>query len=250
MPWARIDDAFHSNAKVSALSDKAFRVYVNSITWSSQQLTNGVVPGHVLTQLCPNLRPDRAQKVTKELTDLGLFVPTDDGFEIHDFLDYQLSKTQVQQRRKANAERQARYKKRQGNAVSDASGVTPLVDDPIPSPTPIDRPSNEGLSRPRDELWDTFVEIHGDPASKSERGKFNKAVGMLRDAGVDAAEYPVLVAAYGAKYPDLQPAVMTVASRVGEMRHFVSRGPLRVPDAQVLADEQWARQAALEGGGS
>lgn len=97
-------------------------------------------------------------------------------------------------------------------------------------------------TRPRDELWDAFTAIHGDPATKSERGKFNKAVSKLREAGVTGDEYPSLVLAYTSKHDGLQPAVFTIANeRVTEMRQFLKLGPIKSVSLEAVRDEQWAR---------
>ncbi len=102
-------------------------------------------------------------------------------------------------------------------------------------------------NRPRDHLWDVFTEVHGDPASKSERGKYNRFVKQLRDADVTAEEYPTLVAAYCRKHDGLQPAVATVAERIGELRHYRDRGPIRPPDADEIRNQEAMREALQEG---
>ncbi len=99
--------------------------------------------------------------------------------------------------------------------------------------------------RKRDELWDMFTQIHGDPATKTERGKYNHIVKQLRDAKVTPDEYPSLVAAYVRKHDGLQPAAATIANRVGELRHYRDRGPVTVPD-EAEARNQEAMRKALE----
>jgi DNA-binding Lrp family transcriptional regulator len=94
------------------------------------------------------------------------------------------------------------------------------------------------VDRPRDLLWECFVEIHGEPATKGERGKYNATVKKLRDADVTPDEYPMLVAAFTTKHDGLQPGVATVAERIGELRHFVQRGPIRGMDLDTLEREQ------------
>jgi hypothetical protein len=95
--------------------------------------------------------------------------------------------------------------------------------------------------RPRDLLWDSFVAVHGDPATRSERGKFNAVLKKLREADVSPEEYPGLVAAFSTKHNGLQPGITTVAERVGELRHFVARGPIQSGTVEDLAEQQeWA----------
>ncbi len=93
----------------------------------------------------------------------------------------------------------------------------------------------------RDLLWEVFTGLHGAPATNGERGKFNRFVKQLRDAGVDHREYPVLVRAYVSKYGN-QPAVATVPERIGEMRHYAEHGPMVAPTAEELAAErEWQK---------
>ncbi|TFV32272.1 hypothetical protein E4K10_18065 [Streptomyces sp. T1317-0309] len=41
MSWVKLDDRFTSHRKVALLSDRAFRLYVSSLCWSSENLTEG-----------------------------------------------------------------------------------------------------------------------------------------------------------------------------------------------------------------
>ena len=89
-------------------------------------------------------------------------------------------------------------------------------------------------SRRRDLLWEAFVFVHGDPATDRERGRFNKIVGELRDAGVDHDEYPMLVKAFVTKMPGASYGVSTVATRVGELRRFIEVGDVQPIDLEAL----------------
>ena len=44
MAWAKFTDKLHENDKVGSVSDAAFRLWVLSITWSNDKLTDGHVP--------------------------------------------------------------------------------------------------------------------------------------------------------------------------------------------------------------
>ncbi len=98
--------------------------------------------------------------------------------------------------------------------------------------------------RRRDLLWEAFVAVHGQPATASERGKFNAVVKKLRDADppVTADEYPILVQAFVARYGGTQPAAATVSERIGELRHFVARGPLVAPSLDDLEQRRRRQQ--------
>lgn len=49
MPWAKLDDGFHEHPKIASMSDKAFRLYVYSITYSRRHKLKGILSdGHRL----------------------------------------------------------------------------------------------------------------------------------------------------------------------------------------------------------
>lgn len=105
-------------------------------------------------------------------------------------------------------------------------------------------------SRKRDLLWETLTDIFGDPATKSERGKYNSVHKKLREADVDHTELPELVAAYMTKYskpnsPAPQPTAVTIAERVGELRHFIERGPIGSPNGTINDLVYQQRNAAV-----
>lgn len=88
MWWVRLDDDFPNHPKVVGLSDAAFRAYVQGLCYCSQYLTDGWLPA----------RPgDR--RAAGELVKAHLWVPDGEGFQVHDYLDHQQSREQVNARR-------------------------------------------------------------------------------------------------------------------------------------------------------
>lgn len=232
MPWARFDDTFHSHPKITSLSDKAFRLYVNSITWSSQHLTDGAIPDHALTTLVPRSRPDRAQKWAQELVDCGLFVTDDTGFRIHDYCDYQMTKAQVEQRRKAGADRQAAFRNRRSGASSN--GVTnesrnavtdtlPAEETPShPTKTPTGSDSN-AVTPNRDLLFEAaYKATHQGQdytpnvtMTGTERGKLNQAVAEIREVGATPQDVARFADRYRTEWPDMELTPSSLRSHWG-----------------------------------
>src|SRR5690606_11592977 len=93
-------------------------------------------------------RSKKAERYAAELGRRGVWRETADGWEIHDFLDYQPSKSQVQRNRAAAAERQRRWRdqhKHNGHGVSN--GVTSSVTNAAPSrPVPTRSTQGGGLA--------------------------------------------------------------------------------------------------------
>ena len=83
MTWFKVDDSFHSNPKVLGASPGALGLWVVAGSWSAQNLTEGFVPRHVLPRLM-----QRADRFATELERVGLWSRTENGFQFHDWTDY------------------------------------------------------------------------------------------------------------------------------------------------------------------
>lgn len=144
MPWVRLDDRFPSHRKVALLSDRAFRLYVSALCWSSENLTEGRILDRELPVIT-RIRGTRA--AAKELHDAGLWDRTENGWVVHDYLEYNPDRSRVQAERAANAARQQAYRDRKRaereakqaarDAASNAprNGVTPEGSEPPESRT-------------------------------------------------------------------------------------------------------------------
>lgn len=120
MTWVRLDDGFPTHPKVLALSDRAFRAHVMGLCYASQHHTDGFVQkGYV---------PDRA---AAELVEGGLWEPIvgREGFQIHDFLTYNLSRSEwqalSQKRSKAGSKGAARRWQGDSKAIADPTRPKP-----------------------------------------------------------------------------------------------------------------------------
>lgn len=110
MPWVKLDDRFPSHRKVALLSDRAFRLYVSALCWSSENLTEGHIAHRELPLVAARLRG--AQSAAGELEAAQLWDRTEDGWNIHDFLEYNPDRARVQADREANAARQKAWRER------------------------------------------------------------------------------------------------------------------------------------------
>ena len=85
MAWVRLDDGFIDHPKVARLSDRALRVYLGALCYTSRFMTDGYVPATHFRGITP--------RIMGELT-LEILTPCEEGFRIHDYLDYNLSREQ------------------------------------------------------------------------------------------------------------------------------------------------------------
>lgn len=118
MPWVKLDDRFPSHRKIALLSDRAFRLHVSAMCWCAENLTDGRISDRELA-LVTRVRGVKA--TAKQLEDAGLWDRTDDGWEIHDYLDYNPSREQVLIERKKSAERQERFRRRKNGKPTPPS---------------------------------------------------------------------------------------------------------------------------------
>lgn len=143
MTWVRYDDQFPIHRKVAGLSDPLYRLHTEAIFWCTRNSTDGVIRRHELTQISARARTSRAG----ELVAAGLWHPAGticsacadalaaagtaepaDGWLVHDFLDFQPSRSKVAKERAAKADRQAKWlaaKKGPAGASRDTPRDTP-----------------------------------------------------------------------------------------------------------------------------
>lgn len=117
MPHARFDDGFTDHPKVRGLSDAAFRLHVAGIVHCSRYLTDGVV----FAENVPDLVRRYKAASLAELVDKGLWLVQipDVSYEIHDYLDWNDSREVIEARRKAKADRQARWLEKANRAKGE-----------------------------------------------------------------------------------------------------------------------------------
>lgn len=116
MPWFRLDDSFHSHPKVIAAGNEAVGLYVRCGTHAAEHLTDGFVGKETVA-----LYGDDA--LAAKLTGVRLWHRARGGWTIHDYLDYNPSREQVERERKATAERQRRYRSAtSGSTVENGAG--------------------------------------------------------------------------------------------------------------------------------
>lgn len=94
MTWVKIDDNFPDHPKVAGLTDSAFRTHMRAICYAARYLTDGAIPTSVLRSIGP-------RRAATELEAAELWTKTDHGWQINDYLDYNPSREEVEQRRNA-----------------------------------------------------------------------------------------------------------------------------------------------------
>jgi len=155
--WIKLDVSFARHRKVKQLSDGAFRLHVTSKCHAGEFLTDGFIHFDEISDLT---RHKKTENLVNELLDAGLWETVSDGYQIHDYLEHQESKAQVEARRAADRERKRGAKKKDSKQIPDGiqteSKQIPDVDkirrDEIekgPQTPTVVGASNTSSSRPR-----------------------------------------------------------------------------------------------------
>jgi hypothetical protein len=101
MTWVNLDDQMPEHPKIVALSDGAFRLHVSAISYANRYLTDGIIQAEIIPRLVPRYRHTYVDDLVRRM----LWVEVMPGvYEIHDFLDWNKSRAEVEKRRAARAE--------------------------------------------------------------------------------------------------------------------------------------------------
>lgn len=174
MTWVRLDDGFTEHPKVAALDAVEFSFHVHGIVYCGRNLTDGFVPRRVALTLmdltglanigAPN--PDSvggalyeytASDVIDDLVTAGVWDEVQGGYLIHDFLDYNPSRQQVEQERskKQAAGRAGGRASAKARAQTSGAAGAQAESKPVPVPGPVpELQSQSPASSMRDDLED------------------------------------------------------------------------------------------------
>lgn len=145
--WFKVDDSFYSNPKTAMLSDGATALWLRSGSWSAQQLTGGFVPARMV----PMFRG--SDDSVRELCDAGLWAYDEqkDGYQFHDWSDYQPDGEEVDALRKKRSEAgkrgaNRRWGKPENGKNGKTDGKSMANSCPVPVPVPEKKEEEEHSS--------------------------------------------------------------------------------------------------------
>jgi hypothetical protein len=113
--WARLDVDYFQNPKIRSVSNDARTLHIAAILWTTKYTTDGHIPNSSLTDVeqDANISHYWTKRRVAELAAARLWLPGDDGWELHDYADMnpQAMRANVERDRAAWRERQARWRK-------------------------------------------------------------------------------------------------------------------------------------------
>lgn len=156
MTWFRVDDSFYDHPKAIA-AEPALGLWLRAGCWSAKQLTDGFIPASMLHTFKATTR--KAQILVDARArpgGAGLWVPTLDGWQFHDWDDYQPSRIEVQDKRSKRAEagrlggRASGAVRRSNAEAKSEANASPSVEPPTrPDPTQEQKPPPATPGPPR-----------------------------------------------------------------------------------------------------
>lgn len=140
MAWVRIDDHIDEHPKIQAAGPLGLALFVSGLAYCNRNRTDGFIPASKAAVL---LGPSGAGQVIAALVAAGLWRRVDGGFWVHDYLDYQLSREQIEKERSRTAQRQAAFRLSHSNAHSNAvtNGVSNAQSNGLVTLAPIPKTS-------------------------------------------------------------------------------------------------------------
>jgi hypothetical protein len=124
LSWIKLPDTIIDDPDLLDLSSHAFRIYICMTSWSGKHLTDGVVPVGMIRHVCAMIPRTSRPRAVQELIDSGLFIDHGDTLEIRGYLEHQRSKAEVDKDRETNRQKQAEWRARRDNRVTN-SGSNP-----------------------------------------------------------------------------------------------------------------------------
>ena len=146
MVWFKVDDRLPLNMKMISVSIGAVGLWVEAGALASASQTDG----QVLKRLLHALHPDATEELADELVRAGLWEDRGDYWQIHDFLDYNPPKAEIEAKkaRRSKAGRKGglrsgktRRSKSEANASASAQASAQAKaqakTNPVPVPVPV-----------------------------------------------------------------------------------------------------------------
>jgi hypothetical protein len=197
MGWVRLSDDFYDHPKLMAVGPHAELLYIRGLAWSNRNLTDGHIPytqGRRLADYAEDVeeggKPQLWHHLVDRLVNTGLWTTCEDGWQIHDYHDYQRSADEIHNHRTVQHEQKVLAgKRRAAGASRDQQGrlqtSTSEPADPAqhPPPEPPDTPAvdqhpdqqdSQRSTSPNPNPIDTHVVLvsnDGDPQAVDDDGR-------------------------------------------------------------------------------
>lgn len=144
MPWFRVCDTFAFDGRAVAAGNAAIGLWTRAGSWCAQQLSDGMVPEHMLAALGGTAASAR------KLVDVGLWEPVEEGYRFVEWKGVQPTRREIEQGRAGARARMRRARRSARRSTADRTDLddeeSPAVAEPT-EPTQLDDDRSPGDSR-------------------------------------------------------------------------------------------------------
>lgn len=184
MTWAKLDDQFPTHPKVMRAGPEAAWLFVAGLCYCARHLTDGLLPKCAVVTL---VSVRNVQRLVAKLVDVGLWEDVGDDYLVHDYLEYNPSRADVEGVRdsanvRMNAARSSEERSRE-QTEEGSSEVHPSRPRPL-----LTRAFDDDFAA----LWDVY------PRHKA-RADALKAYSARRNQGVTHDDLALAVKHYAAE---------------------------------------------------
>lgn len=117
--WVKLDDQFHDSPKIVGLSLEAIGLHALALSYCGDRLTDGHLSGGWV-----RMRSAGRGELAEELIEAGIWSRNGNGYLIHDFLDYNPSREQVEGEREKARSRMRKVRENRKTSATDGAKMT------------------------------------------------------------------------------------------------------------------------------
>jgi hypothetical protein len=139
MTWAKVDDSLYTHRKRRAAGFEALGLWVVAMSYCAHHLSDGRITAEDVLDLCKGDRRTASRLATR-LVEAGLWEPVgDDGYQFHDWNQYQPTRAHVLAERARKAEAGRKGGQRSGEARASTNGEAGASRMPRTISRPVDK---------------------------------------------------------------------------------------------------------------
>ncbi len=251
MAWVKLDDQFFSHPKVQRAGRDARDLYLAGLTYCARGRTDGAIPQEALRLLAAMADIDGWQTAAAKLVEVGLWEPTQGGYMVHDYLDYNPTRERIEEVRKARAEAGSR-----GGLASGASRTqakTKQIASPVASDGVKQNPTPSSSSSSSSSVEES-TQSDGSPLGASAPGGTATFADWQRQLERATNRQAVLQRLFKVLFPDREaPSFSELGGAArdvggaGRLAELLWQASTRPPTGDIL---KWCRGMAKGGNGS
>lgn len=126
--YAQFTLNYADSHKIAPLSDAAFRAHVSMVLWARKELTDGKIPARMAFVLANRKRKVLSELTTNDPISPSLVMDEHGDYWLHDFLEHQSSKAQVEAKQETNRANGAKGGQAKAKRIATESLSEPVAD--------------------------------------------------------------------------------------------------------------------------